>query len=122
MRTYINIPNKIITPKLAKNKQDSFFYAGNNIAEVKVRDRTYVLTTAGQYSFSLEESGEPIAFDSIRRIGAGAPGGRCNLAFRTLTDKKIKALGELKSNWGWFGINIWQKGHGFLQDHRYLLP
>ena len=42
MRSYIKIPIKILTQKLAKNKQDSFFYAGKNIAEIKIRDRTYV--------------------------------------------------------------------------------
>ena len=73
MRTHIKVPIKIITPKIAKNKQDSIFYAGKNIAEVKVRNRTYVLTTAGH-------------------------------------DTKIKALGDkdLISNWGWFGINVWE--------------
>jgi hypothetical protein len=148
MRTFIKVPIKILTPKLAPNKQNSFFYAGKNIAEAKVRDRTYVLTTAGEYRFNLKEpkkgpSGEfipprgyisrglsraygfhesadlypeeeTISFDSSDRcIGAGAPGGRSlrTIAFRTLTDAKIKKLNDngLVENWGWFGINIWQK-------------
>jgi hypothetical protein len=147
MNLYIKIPIKILTPKIP-GKQDSFFYAGKDIAEVKVRDRTYVLTTAGEYRFTLKEpkkgpSGEfmpprgyisrglsraygfhesadlypeeeTVSFNSSDRcIGAGAPGGRSlrAIAFRTLTDAKIKKLGDndLISNWGWFGINVWVK-------------
>jgi hypothetical protein len=110
MRTYIKVPIKIITPKIP-GKQDSVFYAGKNIAEVKVRDRTYVLTTAGEYTFSLEENGDTISFDSDRMIGGGAPGRTRNNTLSRLTGKKIKTLNDngLIINWGWFGINVWEQ-------------
>ena len=108
MRTYIKVPIKIITPKIAKNKQNSIFYAGHNIAEVKVRDRTYVLTTAGEYKFSMKENSDPISFTSDRMIGAGAPGRTRYNILSKLTDNKI-AQTVLIENWGWFGINVWDK-------------
>jgi hypothetical protein len=112
MRTHIKVPIKIITPKIAKNKQDSIFYAGKNIAEVKVRNRTYVLTTAGEYNFSLEENEGGVSFESCNMVEAWLqrklPGRKPPQNF---TDTKIKALGDkdLISNWGWFGINVWEK-------------
>ena len=140
MRTFIKVPIKILTPKLAENKQDSIFYAGKNIAEVKVRDRTYVLTTAGEYNFSLKEpkkgaSGEfipPRGYFSrglSRAYGFHEPAGlypeeetisinssdnqddKIRAVIKSLTDAKIKKLNDngLVENWGWFGINIWQK-------------
>ena len=138
MRTYIKVPIKILTPKLAENKQDSIFYAGKNIAEVKVRDRTYVLTTAGEYNFSLKEpkkgaSGEfipPRGYFSrglSRAYGFHEPAGlypeeetisinssdnqddKIRAVIKSLTDAKINKLGDLVSNWGWFGINVWEK-------------
>jgi len=120
LRTHIKVPIKIITPRIAKNKQDSIFYAGKNIAEVQIRNRTYVLTTAGEYKFSLDgrrrreerrRGSSLISFDSHRMIGAGAPGHTRYNALSKLTDKKIKTLGDrgLVENWGWFGINVWEK-------------
>jgi hypothetical protein len=111
----IQIPVEIITPRIAFNKQDSFFYAGKNIAKVVVGNREYVLTTSGTYAFSLKEGGETIAFDARdRHIGAGCPGGQRAHAYRTLTDAKIEKLGamdkDLITNWGWFGINVWVDG------------
>jgi hypothetical protein len=112
----IPIPVEIITPRNAKNKQDSFFYAGKNIAKVVVGNREYVLTTSGTYAFSLKEGGETIAFDARdRHIGAGCPGGQRAHAYRTLTDAKIEKLGamgkDLITNWGWFGINVYEADH-----------
>jgi hypothetical protein len=96
----IILPIKIFTPKIARNKTNSLFYAGQNIAEVKVLNRTYVLTTAGQYRFSLDK--KTVNFndnldDKIRAI------------ISKLTDRKIKALDDQGNvqNWGWFGINVW---------------
>jgi hypothetical protein len=51
---YIKLPFKIITLKI-QAKNDSIFYAGKHIAEFKVRDRTYILTTAGEYKFSYKD-------------------------------------------------------------------
>jgi hypothetical protein len=110
MDPFIKIPITILTKKIANHRQNSFFYAGQNIAEVKIRNRTYVLTTAGEYRFRTKEKGEPIAFDSCRRIGAGAPGRTRYNTLSRLTDTKIKALdkNDLVENWGWFGINVWE--------------
>ena len=116
MRTYIKVPIKILTPKLAQNKQDSFFYAGKNIAEVKILNRTYVLTTAGEYALSLKVGGKTIVLETINRAKAT----------HTMTDAKIKKLGQkdLISNWGWFGINVWQDRPGTLSapGQRQCLP
>ncbi|MCX5884304.1 MAG: hypothetical protein NT096_00065 [Proteobacteria bacterium] len=115
MRTYIKIPIKIITPKIAQNKQDSIFYAGKVIAEVKARNRTYVLTTAGEYKFSLKENEGSISFDSLDLARAWTqgrlPGPTHHRLPRNFTDAKIKALGDkdLVSNWGWFGVNVWEQ-------------
>ena len=112
IRTYIKVPIKILTPKIAENKQDSIFYAGKNIAEVKIHNRTYVLTTAGEYTFSLEENEGCVSFESCNMVEAWLQGklpGR--KPPRNFTDTKIKALGDkdLIENWGWFGINVWDK-------------
>jgi hypothetical protein len=110
MRTYIRVPIKILTPKIAQNKQNSIFYAGKNIAEVKILNRTYVLTTAGQYSFALKEGHGTVSFESEdllqNWLKGKLPGRRPP---RIFTDATIKTLGDhdLVSNWGWFGINVW---------------
>lgn len=110
MKPTIKIPVKIVTPKIAPNKQNSVFYAGQNIAEVKVLNRTYVLTTAGEYSFSLKEGEGQVSFQSGDLAQAWTkgklPGRRPP---RTFTDAQIKKLNDndLVSNWGWFGMNIW---------------
>jgi len=105
----INIPVTILTPKIAKNKQDSFFYTGKDIARVKVLNREYVLTTAGLYDFRLKVKGkkhtEHYCIDSIT--------GRTKAIAKKhdLTDAKIKSMTDdwhLVENWGWFGINVWE--------------
>ena len=101
----IKLPIKVLTKKLATNKTDSIFYAGKNIASLKVGNREYVLTTAGEYDFSLAipkttkgiKSTLYMEYDSLPK----------NIP---LTDARIKKLTEdgcLVSNWGWFGINLW---------------
>lgn len=89
----INIPIQILTQKLARNKQDSVFYAGKDIAKVKVANREYVLTTSGEYRFAK----------------GGVTHDENSKTVKTLNDEIIKRLGDndLISNWGWFGINLW---------------
>jgi hypothetical protein len=110
MKPFIKVPIKILTKKIAKNKQDSIFYAGKNIAEVKVRNRTYVLTTAGEYKFSLK--GPWIAFDSCELARAWVqgklPGPRPPQNFTDAMIKKLDDNDQIE-NWGWFGINVWEK-------------
>jgi hypothetical protein len=110
MRTYIKVPIKIITPKLAQNKQDSIFYAGKNIAEVKVQNKTYVLTTAGEYRFQITKKGQPFTcyIDSN-----GESFGHTTSVRLKLTPASVKALNF--SNWGWFGINVWGKEPTIIQ-------
>lgn len=103
----IKIPVKILVNKIAQNKQNSVFYAGMNIAEVKIMDRLYVLTTSGHYSFSLAENRPTIYFDSDDTPATK----RAKLrALPHLDDAKIKVIGDndLALNWGWFGINVWK--------------
>lgn len=95
------IPVSVITPKLAENRTDSFFYAGHNIAVVKNGKKEYVLTTAGQYVFRYKDN----VYNSERDeypLFAMLP---------ELTDRKIKMLkeGNHTGKWGWFVINVWQK-------------
>lgn len=104
----VTIPVTVLTKKIAKNKTDSIFYAGKNIAEVVVgKNRKYVLTTSGYYSFhrKIDDPTDPISFDSALED----MNGRVRTAISKLTDAKIKKLGEddLVHNWGWFGINVW---------------
>jgi hypothetical protein len=96
----ITIPIKILTKKISRTRTDSFFYAGKSIAKVTIANRQYVLTTAGQYKFSLE--GKAHSFESTDWI----PNTIRHLQ-RKLTDKKLDAINEDVSNWGWFGINVW---------------
>jgi hypothetical protein len=107
MKTYIKVPIKILTPKLAQNKQDSIFYAGKNIAEVKVRDRTYVLTTAGEYNFYTKENSSEDPYKICNGIPVDK---RSKRVIKTLTTARLKNMGDndLISNWGWFSINVWQ--------------
>jgi hypothetical protein len=108
---YIKKPITILTKKIAPHRQNSFFYAGQNIAEVKVRNRTYVLTTAGEYKFRLKEKGKTINFDCniSRDLSYLGNPGRVETTI-LLTDTKIQALDRkgLVENWGWFGINVWE--------------
>jgi hypothetical protein len=96
------LPISIITPKISTQKTNSIFYAGKDIAEARVPglNRTYVLTTAGEYRFSYL-SGRKLP-GSPRIIGKASSATRW-------TDKDIEELdlGDI-STWGWFGINIWQ--------------
>lgn len=107
MKPVITIPVTVLTKKVAQNKQDSVFYAGHNIAEVKIRNRLYVLTTAGHYQFSLEENRPAISFDSDDSPATKRAKAK---ALPKLTDAKIRTLtdNDLASNWGWFGINVWE--------------
>jgi hypothetical protein len=120
----ISIPVKIITKKIAQNKQDSFFYAGKNIAEVKIRNRTYVLTTAGMYQFSFITGLKNFLKDKGLLHGKGN-WGRKEFKLESdsklfpliakkyrLTDYRINQLTDdshMVSNWGWFGINVWEQ-------------
>jgi hypothetical protein len=99
---YIRIPIKILTEKIS-HRTNSIFYAGRNIAKVQVLNREYVLTTSGEYQFEL--AGTEYRFDS-------SDNPRIPKAVRRLKDHGLKAkerLGSLNiSNWGWFGINVWE--------------
>ena len=111
MNVRINIPIQIQCKSKGKNKQDSFFYAGNDIARVKVLNREYVLTTAGMYDFGLINGRKRDNLIDRYKIEGDALRHFRNIArdYR-LTDARIKKLtddGTLVSNWGWFGINVW---------------
>lgn len=94
MNTEIKIPIKILTKKIPY-RQNSIFYAGKNIASVKIGAETYILTTSGYYSFALIEDGKVYEFDT---------GDRVPKIVKSLTDLKLKKV--LESNWGWFTIRI----------------
>ena len=85
----IRIPVKILVPKKNRFQTDSIFYAGRAIAEVVIGNREYVLTTAGEYRFSLKEGGisQDVSssdnLDDARRSVIGK-----------LTDRKIRNLGN----------------------------
>jgi hypothetical protein len=97
----ISIPVEIITKKISNTKTDSIFYAGKNIAVVHTKTHGYVLTTAGEYSFTNKIQGEEIYNEKSKVV-------------KRLTDKRIKWLNDnnLIGNWGWFGINVWKKVPG----------
>jgi hypothetical protein len=108
MKQYIKLPIKIITKKLARNKTDSIFYAGKDIAKFKVGNREYVLTTAGEYKFYLpppKSKYSPFGPTKYR----GPYNEKSSYQVRHLTDKIIKQIGQDDriDNWGWFGINLW---------------
>jgi hypothetical protein len=102
----VQIPMEIITPK-KPHRQDSVFYAGRDIARVKVGNKIYVLTTSGLYAF--EYKGKQYKFDSsfdtVSVRGVRLVQG--HQAVRRLTDKDIRKI-EDPGNWGWFGINVWE--------------
>ena len=99
LKISFTLPVKILTKKIARNKTDSIFYSGKNIAEVKFLNREYVLTTAGEYRYSLKENDDNKYTDSSPVV-------------KFLNDKRIQKLSNngLQSNWGWFGINLWIDG------------
>ena len=105
IRIEIEVPISILTPKIAgpfSRKTNSIFYAGKTIAEARVPglNRTYVLTTAGEYSFT---------YQTGRKL-PGSPvitGNEKSACVARWTDKDIDDL-DAPSLWGWFGINIWQ--------------
>ena len=101
----IKIPIKILTEKIPC-KQNSIFYAGRNIAEIKIINRTYVLTTSGEYRFQLKGNGKAFLIDSD-----GKTNGRKPSVINKLTDAKILTMNrdDLIGGWGWFGINVWDK-------------
>jgi hypothetical protein len=112
----INIPIKILTPKIAKNKQDSFFYAGKDIASVKVLNREYVLTTTGLYDFRLKIKGK--RHTEHYRIESVTGRTKTLAKKHDLTDTRLKSMTDnwyLVENWGWFGINVWENDT-YLQD------
>lgn len=90
----IKIPVKILTKKIP-NRQDSIFYAGKNIASVKIGDATYILTTSGYYLFSLTDNGRMYEFDTGDKVPS---------IVKSLTDAKLKKV--LTCNWGWFTVII----------------
>jgi hypothetical protein len=101
----IRIPVKIITPKIS-HRTDSIFYSGKNIAEVKVRNRTYILTTAGEYKFTYTNA------SGKTRVGNE----HCSMLKRW-KDHKIRWLDRngYVNNWGGFGISVWETISG--QEH-----
>ena len=56
-----------------------------------------MLTTSGEYKYALKCNSNTVHDET-------------SPAVKTLTDAKIKKLDDddLVSNWGWFGINIWE--------------
>lgn len=93
----ITIPIEILTPKIP-GKQDSVFYHGKNIARARIRNREYILTTAGEYCFSYKDQ------SGRERVGDQ------NSAYLK-NDRKIGYLSRegLMTNWGFFGINVWEQ-------------
>ena len=95
---FIKIPVEILTKKVAKNKTNSLFYAGKNIARVKIANREYVLTTVGEYSYTYKG----------RRYSGGC--GEKVSCPKSFTNKHIRDL-DIDNNidlWGWFEINVWE--------------
>lgn len=88
----IKIPVKILTKKIPA-RLNSIFYDGKDIAKVKIRDREYLLTTAGEYIFDI---------GSTRHT-------QTSKVVEQLTDHKIRVMNGNDDihNWGWFGITIW---------------
>jgi len=93
----ISIPVTIDVPKIP-GCTDSIFYADKTIAHVTVLNRDYALIATGEYKFSIGEK----EYDSKSCI------------VKKLTDKKISRLDRdgYVSNWGWFGIGLWNKTNG----------
>lgn len=101
MKHSIEIPITIHTPKISRKKTNSIFYAGKNIASIKLCGIEYVLTTAGTYKFSLNPDSKIHDFSiPPKRV------------LPYLDDERIQGIDlvGLILNWGWFGINVWVKG------------
>jgi hypothetical protein len=100
----------VLQPRVAKNKQDAIFYAGRTIAEVEAGNRTYVLTTAGEYSFRYK--GHDVYRTESGLISEASAAIKQVTPLTGLTDQVIKKLSDEDqiSNWGWFGINQWING------------
>jgi hypothetical protein len=93
----IRILITILTEKIP-HRTDSIFYAGKNIATVKIFDREYVLTTAGEYRFTYTD-----------RSGKTRKGDENSPILKQWKDHKIRYIDRNggMDNWGWFGINLW---------------
>ena len=89
----VKIPITILTPKIP-GKINSIFYAGKDIARVKILGTFFTLTSSGFYKFSLD--GKTHQFDT---------GDRLPKIISSLTDAKIKAQVN-EENWGWFTVKI----------------
>ena len=108
MKTHIKIPIKILIQKLAPNKTDSIFYAGKDIAKIKVGDKVYILTTAGVYNFYLKHDA---GTSSQYEVGCdGKSYGKKPSVLNKLTDAIISRIGRDDGvmNWGWFTVIIEQ--------------
>ena len=95
----MKIPVKILVKKIPR-KQNSIFYCKYPaIAQFRIGNRTYVLTTAGEYRFYDKVDGKTIYTELSTRV------------INKLTDRTITQMGrdDLQLNWGWFGINVWQQ-------------
>ena len=97
MKQYIRIPVEIITEK-RPHRTDSIFYAGKDIARVRVLNREYVLTTAGEYHFSIGDKDYDEHAPMLKR-------------YKNIWLRQMERSGKMTvNNWGWFGINIWIDG------------
>jgi hypothetical protein len=106
MKTHIKIPIQILTQKIAPNKTDSIFYAGKDIAEIKIGYTSYILTTAGEYAFYLKHDSGTSGLYNIDSNGKSY--GKKPSVLIKLTDAIISRIGrdDLVMNWGWFTVVI----------------
>jgi hypothetical protein len=96
---YVSFPIKILKKRLPR-KTNSVFYAGKDIAEIKINTKLFILTTAGYYEFQYQD-----------RSGKTQKGNESSPIIKTWTDKKIKIISDNDwiSNWGWFTIEVWEQ-------------
>lgn len=102
MKITVDVPVEIVTKKIAKNKTNSVFYAGQNIAVVDIgsgKTRTkYILTASGAYEFYHKRGEDVHGLYQFEHI---------NEAYwieEELTDSKIRKI-EDPSAWGYFEIH-----------------
>ena len=102
MKITVEIPVTIYEKKLAKNKTNSIFYAGKNIAEVDIctgKTRTkYILTASGAYDFYANPTGDYHGRYEFEDCDDA------EMLLGLLTDAKIKKI-EDPSAWGYFEIH-----------------
>ena len=102
MKITVEIPVEIVTKKIARNRTNSIFYAGQNIAQVDIgsgKTRTkYILTASGTYDFYTSPVGEYHGRYEFENVNDAV------FLLDWLTDAKIEKI-EDPSAWGYFEIH-----------------